>query len=692
MKLTSLRLCNFRQFYGQTPEIRLAGDAIQNTTVIHGNNGAGKTTLLNAFTWVLYGKFTAAFAESDRLVNSRAIAESELGTAVECWVELAWEHDGKRYRAKRSCRAYKLDDEVRTIADELLYLYIGDLDGKWLPSPQPPDEVIGRILPTNLHQYFFFDGERIEQIVRQDKRLEIAEATKILLGVEVLNRAIVHLTEARKTLAIELSDIGDADTKLLLKSQQQLLQEIDRLQARQGEIDATEVRLITSKQAIESQLLTSIAAKEIQTQRQQLESEKAGLLTQLNRARANIKQAISSQGYTVSIDRTLDEFNLLVGRLRQRGELNQGISREFLHQMIADCECICGTELKPQTTAYDRIQIWLARASIAAIEETTIALIHQAAGIERQRENFWQTIAVENQIVASTRTEIDRIETQLDRIETQLRRNADVEIREFQQQLDRIDLNLRDLALESGGTRQQIVHLESEIRIVTKQIDRQKLNQAKQILAQRRLQAAQAAIDKLTTIRHQQEQEFRTQLELRVQQIFAQISVSPYIPQITDKYELILVENSSGKAEIVPASTGENQILSLSFISGIIDRVREWSAQKILAAPASNTFPIVMDSPFGSLDEISRRRVAQIVPNLANQLIVLVSQTQWRGEVETEVIDKIGARYVLTYYSAKPDCIEDRIEIDGRMYPTIERSPNGFDYTVISTIAMDNMI
>ena len=74
MKLMSIQLNNFRQFYGMTQEIILASGE-RNTTVIHGNNGAGKTTLLNAFTWVLYEKFTAAFAVEDQLVNKRAVSE-----------------------------------------------------------------------------------------------------------------------------------------------------------------------------------------------------------------------------------------------------------------------------------------------------------------------------------------------------------------------------------------------------------------------------------------------------------------------------------------------------------------------------------------------------------------------------------------------------------------------------------------
>jgi DNA sulfur modification protein DndD len=104
MKLTSIKLCNFRSFYGRTPEIVIPGGEVLNTTVIHGNNGSGKTSLLNAFTWVLYEKFSAAFASTEQLVNKRAIAETKPGQAVECWVEVNWEHEGKRYNVKRQCK------------------------------------------------------------------------------------------------------------------------------------------------------------------------------------------------------------------------------------------------------------------------------------------------------------------------------------------------------------------------------------------------------------------------------------------------------------------------------------------------------------------------------------------------------------------------------------------------------------
>jgi DNA sulfur modification protein DndD len=83
------------------------------------------------------------------------------------------------------------------------------------------------------------------------------------------------------------------------------------------------------------------------------------------------------------------------------------------------------------------------------------------------------------------------------------------------------------------------------------------------------------------------------------------------------------------------------------------------------------------------LDEISRRQIAKIIPQLANQLIVLVSKTQWRGEVEEEIASRIGKEYVLVYYSSKPDCEQDYIELHGDRYPLVRQSPNDFEYTEI---------
>ncbi|MNF00456.1 hypothetical protein D3C80_1992880 [compost metagenome] len=60
-----------------------------------------------------------------------------------------------------------------------------------------------------------------------------------------------------------------------------------------------------------------------------------------------------------------------------------------------------------------------------------------------------------------------------------------------------------------------------------------------------------------------------------------------------------------------------------------------------------------MDSPFGALDPEYRQKVANLIPALADQVIVMVSKSQWRGEVESELSKRLGKQYTLKYH--KPD-------------------------------------
>ncbi|AVH62936.1 AAA family ATPase [Nostoc sp. 'Peltigera membranacea cyanobiont' N6] len=686
MKLTSIKLCNFRSFYGTTPEMILAGGDAQNTTIIHGNNGSGKTSLLNAFTWVLYDKFSAAFASIEQLVNKRAIAEAQKGQAVECWVEIGWEHEGKRYRVKRACRGYKNEGDFDAGKTQLT-MWVGADDGKWNIPIQQPDDIINQILPATLHQYFFFDGERIEEIVRSDKKAEIAEATKIFLGVEVINRSIRHLGDAKKTLENDLKAIGDSETKQLLRQQEKIERERERITKRQTEIKEELEYQQTFKKETSNRLRELSAAKELQERWQDLESQKAANQEEYKKTKEALKKVISARGYTVLLSQTTSQFRGIINDLKQRGELTSGISREFVNDLLNSQRCICGAELHEGNHSHTHVSTWLNKAGSSAVEETAIRMSAQVDEIDKQAIGFWEEVDREQTRINQLRQSISQIEGDLDNIQERLRKDANEEISSLQKRLDEIESKIDELNREQGANQQQIAQLTTEIEGLNKQIAKQKLNEDKQTLAQRRINATQDAIERLTEVRNRQEQQFRLQLEKRVQEIFMEISVTPYIPKISDKYELTLVENTTGVEAPVAASTGENQILSLSFIASIIDKVREWSEKrKMMMIPDSSTFPIVMDSPFGSLDENSRRHIAKTIPQLANQLIVLVTKTQWRGEVEAEMTNRIGREYVLTYYSSKPDCEQDYIELGGERYPLVKQSPNEFEYTEIIAV------
>lgn len=685
MKLTSIQLCNFRQFYGKTPEIQFAGSD-RNITIIHGNNGSGKTTLLNAFTWALYEKFSAAFASPEQLVNKRAINEVEPREPVDCFVEVAFEREHQRYRLKRLCRAYRSDIGEVEYGKTEVWMWVAGDDGRWTPTHQHPDDIIGRILPGSLHQYFFFDGERIEHIVRDDKKAEIAEATKELLGVEVFNRSLRHLKEAVKTLEDELQVIGNPQTQKVLAEKQKLEQQREQLIQRQNEIQQELAHHGEIKQAVQTELLQMGGVEDLQTRRDRLESQKANLRQQLQSAKDLLKRTLSTKAYTFLLGDTTAKCQDILEGMRQRGELPTGIKKTFVEDLLNQKRCICGAELTDGSHAYHLVQAWREKAGIADIEETAIRLTAQTDELKRQASEFWEITDREQANLTQWRTELSQIETELDDIRNKLISYPDIDIQQLQKRLDSLDSKINELQRETGANQQKLEMLDSDIEKAIKQVAKQQMNEERQALAQRRIQATQEAIERIGEVKNRLEKQFRSSLEKRVQEIFSQISFTPYLPKLSEKYELSLVEKTSLFELPVAASTGENQILCLSFIGGIIDRVREWSQSRLHLGPNSSTFPVVMDSPFGSLDEIYRRQVAKSLPQLANQLIVLVTKTQWRGEVETEMNPRIGKEYLLVYHSPKPNCEEDWLERQGERYALVKRSTHEFEYTEIVEI------
>ncbi|MDJ0658886.1 MAG: AAA family ATPase [Crocosphaera sp.] len=689
MKLLAIKLCNFRQFYGKTPEIYLAVGE-QNTTIVHGNNGSGKTTLLNAFTWVLYEKFTAAFTASELLINKRAIMQADIGTSVECWVEISFEHEHKQYQVKRKCYACLDTNGTIQYSKNQFFMLVAGEDGRWYPPLQQPDDIINRILPESLHQYFFFDGEHIDHIFRSNDKSRIAEDTKELLGVKVLDRSIDHLKKAEKTLEEELKAIGDINIKKKLREKSKLDQEKDNLQQKKEKIIESIDTQELEQKAISQKLINLSNNEQIKELKIKLKKQEIKLKNEIRELKQQLKQCISNQGYLIFLSQIIPKFNTIISDLRQRGELPSGIKQQFVQQLLTRQTCICGQELIEGNAYYEQVQQWMNKAGIAAIEESAIRLESQGNEIEQKVINFWENVDEKQAKLEQSRLELSRVEIELDDINQKFRHYPDADIRNLQESLDKINQKIRTLQLEQGGIEQQLITIEKQIETLDKEITKQKLKEEKQILAKRRTEAAKDARERLIEVRSRLEKQFRLSLEKRVQSIFSSISFTPYIPRLTQNYELNLIENTSGIAVPVAASTGENQILSLSFIGGIIDSVRNWSHKNTLMGPDSSTFPIVMDSPFGSLDEIYRRQVAKSIPKLANQLIILVTKTQWRGEVQEETNDYIGKEYVLVYYSPKPDCEKDIISLNGVDYPLVQQSPNEFEYTEIIEVSRDN--
>jgi len=656
VKLISLHLQNFRQFYGTSPKIEFAHGE-KNVTVIHGCNGAGKTALLNAFTWTLFDSLTPGFQLPDQLVNKRALREATVGSTVDAWVEISFEHGERKYIVRRTVSSKRVSAEPGYISQEpeKPVLKWTGTDGRWHPE-EYVYEAIGRILPPDLHTYFFFDGERIERIVQPTKKqkAEISDATKKLLGVEIFLRAETHLSKAKRDLEKELREIGDTKTAMLIEKKQGKEQELEEIEERQEEI----VRNIEAHKdrtnEIEERLRQHNESEAIQKQRDRLNKDKEARNISFAEGRRNLASIISSSGYSIFLQNSSQRFLELVSSLQDRDLLPADIKLQFLDKLLDREYCICDRGLKVDTAPHRAVEAWKLKAGQSDVEAKTIRMEGEVKTIMGNVSNVFERIDQVQQKRASDREEISRIESELEEIKEKLKNSPREEERSLQLKLEEINEQIQKLLLEQGENRQQISDLNKDIDQLDQEISRHKAFEEKQRIAQQRVQVAGESAKRIAEIRNLFEADFRKRLQKEISKLFSSISPTPYVPELGDDYSLRLLESAGGTALPVASSQGENQILSLAFIGSIMNVARKrYGKSAGLPTPDTSTYPVVMDSPFGSLDPIYRYQIAEHLPSLADQLIVLVSKTQWRGEVEHSLDKRIGRSYVFTYYSPK---------------------------------------
>jgi len=161
MKINSIKICNISSFAGvQEFDFSVTDD--KSVVLIGGQNGTGKTSLFTAIKLALYGPLCFNYQHNSNIylskvkemINHDAFASSEVNAYVEVSLNIPNEREIISYIVKR---AWNYD--VQKLTEELIVLK----DGKVLAEDDMIffQNYLFTILPPNLFDFFFFDGEQI---------------------------------------------------------------------------------------------------------------------------------------------------------------------------------------------------------------------------------------------------------------------------------------------------------------------------------------------------------------------------------------------------------------------------------------------------------------------------------------------------------------------------------------------------
>ena len=238
MKINSIELQNFRQFVNE--RIEFNSDSDKKVSVIYGRNYIGKTTLIKALLWCLYRDDDSFKADPIHVNKELQDSCFSVGKQVTSSVTVDLEHNGFGYtiRTYQTFQSTRIDNKIKfvpTLKEPTRQIYKIDKAGNPIPIPNNlVDKEIESILPSNLRNYFFYDGEN-NKIDSVANKVSLRDAVRNIMNLNV-REELIKLFSPTSSTGVKSrfsSQIQSADRE----RNDEIQEEIDRLNA---EIESAE--------------------------------------------------------------------------------------------------------------------------------------------------------------------------------------------------------------------------------------------------------------------------------------------------------------------------------------------------------------------------------------------------------------------------------------------------------------------
>jgi DNA sulfur modification protein DndD len=205
MKLRKLSIENYKSFQFPTEISFPDNEQGKSIFLIGGMNGAGKTAIMEAVNYCLYG---AKSEEIFRFINRKEKARGNTAVSFELTLE---EDDGAELVVKRSWTAGTIDSpRPRDLTERLVVVK----DGKrvTVQNKEIWQDYIRAAMPPGITQFFFFDGEKIQEIASDDhSEVRLQSSLEAALGIQYINRLASDVAYLKQEERRGFIDTTDAD-------------------------------------------------------------------------------------------------------------------------------------------------------------------------------------------------------------------------------------------------------------------------------------------------------------------------------------------------------------------------------------------------------------------------------------------------------------------------------------------------
>lgn len=647
MIIKKITLKNFRQFKGEQI-IEFSQDTEKNITLILGDNTSGKTTLLQAFLWAFYG--TANFKSKDSLLNA-AVSEEILtrNGNSEVSVRIELEHEGMFYNIVRSQKFSVKDNYVISDPNPSLSLSTKKNGQTIQFKSLHLQNKLEEILPKDLSIYFLYDTERFGNITSKS---DVTKSVKSILGLTVLDNLIKHLGSTGRSGTVlnkfssNISNEGDNRAEIALRKIEEAQSQLEELekrisQNRKEQLHFQEV-IVNTRAILHGLDNVSKLQKEKEDKEKQVEEQKNLLSSSMEDYRAFLKSStFSFVGHNLCKNAIEELTNAKLDK-----KSIQGMNAIAIKDIIERRVCVCGTIIEKDSVAHKNLveeMRFLPPQSIGTLinnfKQQAETHLSYAENYFMSLDSHYKRIVTHNMSIGDLLDEINYINTEISG-EDSVKKHQD-DLLTAEKKLDSLQENLEDLNRKYGELQKEI-----KDQIEIREMSIQSSTKNNEILLY--LRYAENILTWVKSRRDNREYEIKNQLESKVNYYFKKMYHGKRKVVIDDKFRVNLITTDLSSELHTDESQGLETVKNFAFISGLVDLAKQKLSDSY--EKDAEAYPLILDAPFSNADEKHVKNISEVLPNVANQLILIVMAKDW-NYAKNSLQSKVGKEYILSKHS-----------------------------------------
>lgn len=623
MKFRKLTIENYKSFQFPTTIAFPDSSAGKSIFLIGGMNGAGKTSVMEAVNICLYG------AKQDfiyKYINRKELAKGNAYVSFELVIET---EELEEIQVKRTWTAGTVDSPKPKDLEEKLVVI---KDGKRV-SVQNKDmwqDYLNAMIPKGITQFFFFDGEKIQEIAADDhSEVRLKTSLEAALGIQYISRLsndVLHLKQDERKNFVEISD-EDIDFK-----ESELKREKAKLSKKQQEKEEVQDELNQFKSEYEdakSRFLAAFNAEpESADETRQRERKKIQLASKKGQLDNQIKSIIDKHLPWALAGKLFEPLKEQIDKERN-AQASKAISSQAL-QLAQDIVKAVDTPIpiySSPLTADQRKELENRVLSVLKEDHTDSgnAFLNLSdrdiAKVLNKIEEIEQSEILSLKDFLAERNEMDQELTQLDG--ASLGSTSDTEKQlfdELQQQMESCQNQIGRLTVKLQNLAEEVLIIENRIKDIELELGKlyDKHNMSKEKVDFIKECDAIANLLNTFTIRLR-----KNKIHLLQEKTFEMYkllsSKSGLIKdlEIDEKtYEIVIRDRNGHEMKKSGLSAGEKEIFAVSLLWG-------------LAQTSQLNLPIIIDTPLSRLDSVHRDNIVNnYFPNAAGQVIILSTDTE----------------------------------------------------------------